>query len=230
MAWPSQDPSWTGNTWEQRRHSDDADIVRRGVQPISVTGAQGVAYSNGDVFWLASASGGAAITIPMPSATKNTGAVHFIKLRSTGSVVASPAGGSLMGSATLTASGDFQAWRSDGAAWWPQVQPAASSAPVVTSASFVTSVAYPIGDIAYVVSASADAATITLTFAAPATVVGLHTTVYVRRGNALCQTPSGTFPGLTNVASATLSALGGSLRGAIFLSDGVDWLSIGAPA
>lgn len=112
-----------GNVWNQQRHSDDSDIVRRGAQPFSLTGIQGVRLGNADVFYLVSASAGAAITVQIPSATKNTGAVHFIKLRSTGDVITTAAGGTLRGSATMSDSGAFQAWRSNGVDWWPEVQP-----------------------------------------------------------------------------------------------------------
>lgn len=109
-----------GNIWNQQYHSDDSDVVRRGTQPFSLTGIQGVKLGNGDVFYLCSASAGGAITVNLPSATKNTGAVHFIKLRSTGDVIASTAGGTIQGSATLSASGAFMALRSNGVDWWPE--------------------------------------------------------------------------------------------------------------
>jgi len=134
--------------WRQQVQSDQAEYLRRGVQPASESGVASIRYSNADCFYLVSGSA-AATTITFASATKNTGAQCIVLNRSAGPVIVAAAGGSLVGSATQSAIGACSIWRSDGAAWRRLLSTDSVADPfavgtliVAASASFSGSVAF----------------------------------------------------------------------------------------
>ena len=118
-------PSWPGpvnsrgdtNAWEHQRDNDEAGVVRRGVVFESATAVTTIRYSNGDRWYLVSATTGSSTTITFGSATKNTGAENTIRNLTAGNVIAATAGGTLDGSATQSVSGATVIWKSDGKAW-----------------------------------------------------------------------------------------------------------------
>jgi hypothetical protein len=238
--------------WVDRFESDDSYRLTRGVQFGSATGIQTVRYSNGDILWICSASAGGSITPLFPSATKNSGAAMIVLVRSTGNVVISTAGGTLQGSATLSASLGSRTWRSDGASWWPvgETRPqlpdplAVGALTVAGSTSFSGSVAFatqpnfPIGTVTSITGGamiahaggrlyemSPGAATVALVLPSAATVRGLVAHIKIKNGSTgqvLLSVAGGRIEPASATSSATIT-MSGAYDYATLVAGQVDW-------
>jgi hypothetical protein len=246
-AFPARD-----RPWADRFESDDSYRLTRGVQFGSATGIQTVRYSNGDILWVCSASAGAAITPLFPSATKNSGAAMIVLARSAGNVVVSTAGGTLQGSATISASLGSRTWRSDGSSWWPIAEArsqtpdplTAGSLAVAGSSSFSGSVAFatqpnfPVGAVTSITGGamishaggrlyemSPGAATVALVLPSAVTVRGMTAHIKIKNGSTgqvLLSAAAGRIEPASATASATIT-MSGAYDYATFVAGQTDW-------